>query len=48
MIKLYTAATPNGYKVSVLLEELGVPYEVHKIDLMKGEQKGPELLAKNP
>jgi glutathione S-transferase/GST-like protein len=38
-ITLYTAATPNGYKVSVLLEELGVPYEVHKIDLLKGEQK---------
>lgn len=39
MITLYTAATPNGYKVSVLLEELGVPYEVRKIDLMQGEQK---------
>ncbi|MGL4541694.1 MAG: glutathione S-transferase family protein, partial [Polymorphobacter sp.] len=39
MIKLYTSATPNGYKVSVLLEELGVPYEVHKIDLMQGDQK---------
>jgi GSH-dependent disulfide-bond oxidoreductase len=39
MITLYTAATPNGYKVSVLLEELGVRYEVHKINLLAGEQK---------
>ena len=38
-ITLYTAATPNGYKVSVALEELGLPYEVRKLDLMKGEQK---------
>ncbi len=36
---LYTAATPNGYKVSVALEELGLPYEVHKLDLMSGVQK---------
>jgi GST-like protein len=38
-ITLYTAATPNGYKVSVALEELGLAYEVHRVDLMKGEQK---------
>jgi GST-like protein len=38
-LTLYTAATPNGYKVSVALEELELPYEVHRIDLMKGEQK---------
>ena len=43
-ITLYTAATPNGYKVSVLLEELGVPYAVRKIDLMAGEQKQPWFL----
>lgn len=39
MITLYTAATPNGYKVSVALEEMGLPYAVRAIDLMKGEQK---------
>ena len=38
MIDLYTAATPNGWKVSVALEELGLPYKVHKIDLQAGEQ----------
>ncbi len=38
-ITLYTAATPNGYKVSVALEELGLPYEVRKLDLTGGEQK---------
>jgi glutathione S-transferase/GST-like protein len=38
-LTLYTAATPNGYKVSVALEELGLPYEVHKLDLMTGVQK---------
>ena len=47
-IDLYTAATPNGYKVSIALEELALPYEVHALDLGKGEQKGEEYLAINP
>ena len=38
-LTLYTAATPNGYKVSVALEELGLAYAVHRIDLVAGEQK---------
>ncbi len=45
---LYTAATPNGYKVSVTLEEIGIPYEVRRIDLVVGEQKSPEFLAISP
>lgn len=48
MIKLYTAATPNGYKASVTLEELGLPYEVHRVDLYANEQKQPTFLAINP
>lgn len=48
MIELYTAPTPNGYKVSIMLEETGLPYTVHPIDLLKGEQKTPEFLAMNP
>ena len=48
MIELYTAPTPNGHKVSILLEELGVPYQVHAIDLGKNEQKAPEFLKINP
>lgn len=48
MIDLYTSATPNGWKASVTLEELGLPYQVHAIDLMKAEQKTPEFLAMNP
>jgi glutathione S-transferase/GST-like protein len=48
MIQLYTAATPNGYKVSVALEEMGLPYEVHAVNLMAGEQKSPAFLAMNP
>ena len=47
-IDLYTAATPNGYKVSVLLEELALEYEVHAVDLIAGEQKQPEFLELNP
>ena len=39
MIDLYTAGTPNGYKVSIALEELELPYAVHPIDLSKLEQK---------
>ncbi len=48
MITLYTAPTPNGYKVSVTLEEMGLPYEVHSVDLASGEQKLPAFLALNP
>lgn len=48
MIDLYTAATPNGHKVSVALEEMGLPYTVHAIDLATGEQKQPWFLKLNP
>lgn len=48
MIDLYTAPTPNGHKASILLEELGLPYRVIPVDLMRGEQKRPEYLALNP
>jgi GST-like protein len=48
MIDLYTAPTPNGWKVSVALEELGLPYTVHAIDLAQGEQKTPAYLRLNP
>lgn len=39
MIDLYTASTPNGWKVSITLEELSMPYKVKEIDLIKGDQK---------
>jgi len=48
MIDLYTAPTPNGWKASICLEELGMPYEVHVINLLAGDQKRPEYLALNP
>lgn len=48
MYDLYTWTTPNGRKVSILLEELGVPYEVHPIDIGKGDQKTPEFLKIGP
>ncbi len=48
MIELYTAATPNGHKASVALEELGLPYSVHPIDLGAGEQKQDWFLKINP
>lgn len=48
MIDLYTAATPNGHKASVVLEELGLPYTVHAIDLATNAQKQPWFLAINP
>jgi len=47
-IELYTAPTPNGYKVSIMLEELQVPYELHRIDFSKKEQKEEWFLALNP
>ena len=48
MIDLYTAATPNGHKASVTLEELGLPYTVRAVNLAKNEQKEPWFLAINP
>ncbi len=48
MIDLYTAATPNGFKISIFLEETGLDYTVHDLDLMSNEQKQPEFLAINP
>lgn len=48
MIHLYTYTTPNGQKPAILLEELGLPYTLHKVDLGKGEQFSPEFVALNP
>lgn len=48
MIELYTWGTPNGQKVSIMLEEIGMPYNVHAVNLAKNEQKTPEFLAINP
>jgi glutathione S-transferase len=48
MIDLYTAPTPNGHKASITLEELALPYEVHVINLLAGDQKKPEFLKINP
>ena len=48
MIQLYTWATPNGKKVSIMLEEVKLPYEVHPINIAKGDQLKPEYLAINP
>ena len=45
MIDLYTAPTPNGYKASIALEELELPYEAHVLDLSAGDQFKPEFLA---
>ena len=48
MIDLYTAATPNGYKISIALEELALPYTLHALQLSEGEQKTPAFLAISP
>ena len=48
MIELYTSPTPNGYKTSVALEELEIPYNVHVVNLMSGDQKKTEFLELNP
>ncbi len=47
-IDLYTASTPNGHKVSVTLEELGMAYDVHAIDMMANQQKEAWFLKLNP
>ncbi len=48
MIKLYTWPTPNGHKVQIMLEEVGLPYSVHPIDITQGAQFAPTYLALNP
>lgn len=48
MYHLYMAPTGNGRRAAVMLEECGLPYTVHKVDLAKGDQKKPEFLALNP
>jgi GST-like protein len=48
MIELYTWGTPNGRKVSIMLEEVGLPYNVHRIDISKDDQFKPEYVALNP
>jgi glutathione S-transferase len=48
MIDLYTSETPNGWKISIALEEMGLPYEVHPIALSKLEQKQEWYLKLNP
>ena len=48
MIALYTAATPNGQKVHIMLEETGLPYNEHYVSIDKGEQFAPEFLAISP
>ena len=47
-IQLYSLPTPNGVKVSIMLEETGLPYEPHAIDIGKDETWGPEFLSLNP
>ena len=48
MIDFYTAATPNGYKVAIMLEECALPYRPHFLSLAANEQKTPDFLAINP
>ena len=47
-LQLYSLNTPNGVKASIMLEEIGLPYEPHFIDIMKDETWGPEYLSLNP
>src|SRR3954470_1882149 len=48
LLQLYSLPTPNGVKVSIMLEEIGLPYEVHLVDFGKDHQKTPEFLSLNP
>jgi GST-like protein len=47
-LQLYSLPTPNGVKVSIMLEEIGLPYEPHLVDITKGENGTPEFLSLNP
>ncbi len=48
MIELHAWPTPNGYKISIMLEEIGLPYAAHAVDIGKGDQFAPEFLAISP
>jgi GST-like protein len=48
LLQLYSLPTPNGVKVSIMLEEVGLPYEAHAVDFNKDDQKTPEFLSLNP
>ena len=48
IIQLYSMTTPNGVKVSIALEEMGLPYEAHAVNIMANESWTPEFLALNP
>jgi glutathione S-transferase len=48
MIDLYTAGIPNGWKISIALEELGLPYTLYQMDLLRGDQKRPDYVRLNP
>ena len=48
MIELYTWPTPNGRKISIALEELGLEYRAHSVDITKGEQRDPKFLTISP
>jgi GSH-dependent disulfide-bond oxidoreductase len=47
-LQLYSLPTPNGVKISIMLEEIGLPYEAHRIDFDRQDQKTPEFLSLNP
>ena len=47
-LQLYSLPTPNGVKVSIMLEEIGLPYEAHLVDFGKGDQRTSEYLSLNP
>jgi hypothetical protein len=48
MIEVYSWATPNGHKVHIMLEECGLPYRAHPVDIGAGDQFKPEFLAISP
>jgi len=48
ILQLYSFPTPNGVKASIMLEEIGLPYEAHKVTLADADVKSPEFLSLNP
>ncbi len=48
MIKLYYWPTPNGHKISIMLEEIEIEYDLHPINILNGEQFDPEFLKISP